>query len=63
MKEYDEKLRNHVVELVIRGIKTSDYNLIREAMMLCSDESGIWMAEDDEYVMVDDEVFYFNGAF
>lgn len=63
MKEYNENLRKHVVELVIRGIETSDYNLIREAMALCSDESGVWMAEDDEFVMVDDDVFYFNGAF
>jgi hypothetical protein len=32
-------------------------------MNLCTDESGVWMAEDEEFVMVDDDVFYFNGAF
>lgn len=57
------ELRERVVSLVLEGIKTGDYNRIREAMMLCSDESGVFMAEDDEFVMVDDDIFYFNGAF
>ena len=56
-------LREKVVQLVQKGIKCGDYNYIREAMALCSDESGVFMAEDDDCVMVDDEVFYFNGAF
>jgi len=57
------EIREIVVELVKKGIKSSDYNYIREAMALCSDENGVFMAEDDEFVMVNDEVFYFNGAF
>ena len=57
------EIREIVVELVKKGIKSNDYNYIREAMALCSDENGVFMAEDDEFVMVNDEVFYFNGAF
>lgn len=55
--------RERVVELVLKGIEAQDYNYIREAMKLCSDETGVEMCEDEEFVMVDDEVFYFNGAF
>ena len=58
-----ETTREKVVRLVLTAIETGDYNYIREAMGLCSDESGVFMAEDDEFVMVDDDVFYFNGAF
>lgn len=55
--------RAQVVRMVKEAIESGNYNLIREAMNLCSDESGVFMAEDEEFVMVDDEVFYFNGAF
>jgi hypothetical protein len=55
--------RAEVVRLVLTAIETGDYNYIRQAMNLCTDESGVWMAEDEEFVMVDDDVFYFNGAF
>ena len=55
--------RTKVVRLVETAIATGDYNYIRQAMNLCTDESGVWMAEDEEFVMVDDDVFYFNGAF
>ena len=58
-----ESTREKVVRLVIESIETGNYDLIREAMNLCSDETGVFMAEDDEFVMADDEVFYFNGAF
>ena len=57
------KIREQVVELVLKAIEVGDYNYIREAMNMCSDESGVFMAEDDEFVMVDDDIFYFNGAF
>lgn len=56
-------IREQVVELVKKGIQSGDYNFIREAMRMCSDENGVFMAEDDEFVMVDDDLFYFNGAF
>lgn len=55
--------RTKVVQLVETAIATGDYNYIRQAMNLCTDESGVWMAEDEDFVMVDDDVFYFNGAF
>jgi hypothetical protein len=55
--------RAQVVRMVEEAIESGNYNLIREAMNLCSDETGVFMAEDEEFVMVDDEVFYFNGAF
>ena len=56
-------MREKVVALVKEGIAIGDYNLIRKAMAMCSDETGVFMAEDEEFVMVDDDVFYFNGAF
>ena len=62
-RERSGAMRERVVELVRAGIETGDYNLIRKAMSLCSDENGVFMAEGDGFVMVDDEVFYFNGAF
>lgn len=55
--------RTKVVQLVETAIATGDYNYIRQAMNLCTDESGVWMAEGEDFVMVDDDVFYFNGAF
>ena len=56
-------MREKVVELVMAAISTGNYDLIRKAMSLCSDETGVFMAEDEDFVMVDDDVFYFNGAF
>lgn len=56
-------IREQVVELVKEGIENGDYNFIRKAMDMCSDENGVFMAEDEEFVIVDDEPFYFNGAF
>ena len=56
-------IREQVVELVKEGIESGDYNYIRKAMSMCSDENGVFMAEDEEFVMVDDDIFYFNGAF
>ncbi len=51
-----------IEELVKKAINVGDYNFIREAMKIAYTE-GIDMCEDDEFVMVEDEVFYFNGAF
>ncbi len=56
-------MRERVVALVRKAIESGDYGYIREAMSLCSDESGVFMAEDEDFVMVDDDIFYFNGAF
>jgi hypothetical protein len=55
--------RTEVVRLVETAIATGDYNYIRQAMNLCTDESGDWMAEGEDFVMVDDDVYFFNGAF
>lgn len=55
--------RTEVVRLVETAIATGDYNYIRQAMNLCTDESGVWMAEGEDFVMVDDDVYFFNGAF
>lgn len=60
MKTMDAFTR--IEELVKKAINTGDYNFIREAIGIAYDE-GIFMCEDDEFVMVEDEVFYFNGAF
>lgn len=56
-------LRENVVNLVEQAIECGDYNYIRQAFAMCSDENGVFMAEGDGFVMVDDDVFYFNGAF
>lgn len=55
--------RTKVVQLVETALATGDYNYIRQAMNLCTDESGVWMAEGEDFVMVDDDVYFFNGAF
>lgn len=55
--------RTKVVQLVETAIAAGDYNYIRQAMNLCTDESGVWMAEGEDFVMVDDDVYFFNGAF
>ena len=55
--------RTKVVQLVETAIATGDYNYIRQAMNLCTDESGVWMTEGEDFVMVDDDVYFFNGAF
>ena len=56
-------MREQVVKLVKEGIEKRDYNYIRKAMAMCSDENGVFMAEGEDFVMVDDDLFYFNGAF
>lgn len=63
MKNKAEALRAKVEKLVLKGIQLEDYSYIREAMSLCSDESGVCMCEDDDFVMINDDVYYFNGAF
>ena len=63
MKSDAETLRDKVEGLVLKGIKLGDYRYITEAMMLCDDESGVWMCEDSDFVMINDDVYYFNGAF
>lgn len=51
-----------VIALVVEAIETGDYSLINKAFEIAS-EKGIFMEEDDEWVMVEDERFDFNGAF
>lgn len=51
-----------IEELVENAINDCDYCLIRKAMDIAGNE-GILMCEDEDCVMVEDDVFYFNGAF
>ena len=51
-----------IERLVLKAIEEGDYGYIRQAEKIAY-EKGITMEFDDEYVAVEDEVFYFNGAF
>lgn len=51
-----------IVRLVKKAIDEGNYKYIREAESIAY-ETGVEMSFDDEYVTVNDEVFYFNGAF
>ena len=65
-----EKMVSKLVNMCIRAVKEENYKLISEAFSLCFDwndkhpeEREIFMCTDDEeYVMVEDDVIYFNGA-
>lgn len=58
MKELIKKLG----ELVTEAIETSNYALINKAFELAY-ENGIFMEEDDEYIAIEDDIYYVNGAF
>lgn len=51
-----------IEDLVKTAIDTGDYSLIRNAMDIAEYEE-IFMLEDDDFVMIEDEVYNFNGAF
>lgn len=57
--------RNEIIRkcvgLVTEGIKTENIGLIYEAFSIAGD-NDISMVEDDEFVTIEDDVFYFNGA-
>ena len=55
-------MKEQIKGMVMNGIETGDYSYIREAEKMAY-ENGIEMTFDDEWVSVEDEVFYFNGAF
>ena len=59
-----KKMENIAIikKMVEKAIDTGDYSFIRKAMDMAGDE-GIFMAEDNDFVMIEDDVFYFNGAF
>ena len=63
-----------IERLVAEGIEKQDINYFQQAFNVCHDWNDnrvddeyenreIFMAEDDDYIMVNDEMFYFNGAF
>lgn len=63
-----------IERLVVDGIEKQDTGYFQEAFNVCHDWNDnrvdgeyenreIFMAEDDDYIMVNDEMFYFNGAF
>lgn len=69
-----EQTISKIEQLVNQGIKENDINYFQQAFNLCHDWNDnsvdgeyenreLFMAEDDDYIMVNDEVFYFNGAF
>ena len=58
MKEIKEKL----MDMVEQAIREEDYGIIREAFSIAY-KNNIDMTEGDDFVMVEDEKFYFNGAF
>lgn len=55
-------MKEQIRKMVAEAIENGDYSQIRKAFEVAY-ENGIFMAEDEDYVMVEDEVFYFNGAF
>ena len=65
-----EAMMNKLYKLCVSGVKHEDYSKIRKAFALCNEwndaqentRDEIWMREDDEFVMVEDDVVYFNGA-
>lgn len=54
--------REKIEKMVLKAIKKSDYALIRKAMDMAHD-AGIEMTEDPEYISIEDDVYYFAGAF
>lgn len=65
-----EKMIEKLWKLCVHAVNERNYSKIRGASDLCdkwndahADEREIFMAFDDEWVMVEDDVVYFNGAF
>ena len=57
-----ETARDRIVRLIKIAIEKGNYDIIRRALGIAYD-SGIECAIDDAWIAVEDEVFYFNGAF
>ena len=59
-----ETVRDRVVRLVQQGINGLEYSQIRKAVEIAQNSGGeVEVVLDPEWVLVDDEVFYFNGRF
>lgn len=63
-----EETIKKIISLIMEALDKNDYSFIREAVIVAcdfnlenlgSDVAEIFMSEDDDYVMVDDDMFYF----
>lgn len=57
-----ETARERVVRLVLIAIERGNYNIIRRALDIAYD-NGIECVTDDNWIAIEDEILYFNGAF
>lgn len=63
-----EETTKRIISLIMKAFDENNYSFIREAFTVAcdfnsenlgSDVAEIFMSEDDDYVMVDDDMFYF----
>lgn len=57
-----ETARDRIVRLIKIAIEKGNYDIIRRAIDIAY-SNGIECCWDDDSIMVEDEVFYFKGAF
>lgn len=57
-----KQIKEQLWKMVEQAIAEEDYSIMREAFQI-SYENDVEMIEGDDYVMVEDERFDFNGAF
>jgi hypothetical protein len=57
-----KQIKEQLWKMVEQAIAEEDYSIMREAFQI-SYENDVEMIECDDYVMVEDERFDFNGAF
>ena len=57
-----QQIKEQLWNMVERAIAEENYSIMREAFQL-SYETDVEMIEGDDFVMVEDERFDFNGAF
>ena len=56
------QVKERLWAMVEKAIKEENYSIMRDAFQL-SYEADVEMIEGDDFVMVEDERFDFNGAF
>lgn len=54
------KATKKICELVIEYIKTENYRILKSAEDIAQ-KHDIFMAFDEEYIAVEDDIFYFNN--
>lgn len=55
-----EKALKKICEIVSEFIKTENYDVLRKAESIAY-KNEIFMAFDEKYIMVEDDVFYINN--